>query len=113
MMALVFCTCHRCGDVRLPSAEVRVMVRRDDDSAQLSFRCPLCRKVDAAPVDALQRHSLALLKVPEVHWDPPAELGDDDRTSTSPLGDLEAAVCELDRFVGVEDFLAAADRPRS
>jgi hypothetical protein len=111
-MALVFCTCHRCGDVRIPSQKVQLMVRSDDGSAQLSFRCPLCRAVGATPVNALQRHALDMLEVPVVHWDPPAELADPDRDG-EPLGDLSEAVRLLEGFVGVEDFLAAADRPRS
>lgn len=117
-MVVVACTCHRCGEITVPAVRVQIMVRTDNFTEHLTFRCPLCGAAGARPIGALERHALGMIGATEIPWEPPAELDDPDRSEAGPLtvdpeGASADAVAALGRIVGVEDFLAATDRRRS
>lgn len=113
-MAVLACDCHRCGPVRVPAHTVRVLVCTAGGVDQAAFRCPLCHAAGARPLGALERHSLGVLGVEVVPWEPPAELDDPDRDPavTFDESDVEEAAEALVRIRGVDDFLAEATRRR-
>ncbi|CAN5801076.1 hypothetical protein BH23ACT1_BH23ACT1_14600 [soil metagenome] len=73
-MAQVRATCPECGDIELPSTEVKARVCVDDRSGSYAFRCPMCTKATAKPVEARVIQLLVGVGSPLTMWRRPAEL---------------------------------------